>query len=336
MSIRKNILRRGLTAIASIVLTLAAASPSQAQYSDLDMGMSKTEHDSLLANYDNIFPILGRKTLEKGFRTPAPLGLNLNYFAGSQGIEISNLALAVNESEWVDVSNVILFEKTTSEIDNVNLRADLWVLPFLNVYGIYGLSWASTAVSIASPVAFTSKAEMSGNTYGTGFTAAGGLQGIWFAWDMNWTWSDLDILAEPVGTRITGLRVGKNYRWHDKSVAAWVGAMKVMLDSGTEGTVKLSEVMPEVPPEFSDRFDEWYDSLTPPQQAVIDRIRDSVEGDLGDTEVHYNLDKAPTEPWSMAVGGQIEFSRRWQFRSEFNFLNERTSILANVVCRFDI
>ena len=38
----------------------------------------------------------------------------------------------------------------------------------------------------------------------------------------------------------------------------------------------------------------------------------------------------------MAVGGQIEFSRKWQFRSEFNFLGDRTSILANVVYRVDI
>jgi hypothetical protein len=328
--------RCGLTAIAAFTLALAAAPPLQAQYSDLDLGMGAAERDSLLAGYHNIFPILGRKVLEKGVRLPAPLGLNLNYFAGDQGIAISNLAIAVNEGDWVDLSNVILFEGASSEIENLNLRADLWVLPFLSVYGIYGQSWAKTKVSIASPVAFTSEAQLEGSTYGTGFTAAGGLQGFWFAFDMNWTWSDLDLLADPVGTRIFGLRVGKNYRWLDKSVAAWVGAMKVNLESGTEGTVKLYEVMPDVPPELGDKFQEWYDGLTPPQQAVIDRIRASMDGELGDAEIHYNLEKAPTEPWSMAVGAQIEFSRRWQFRSELNFLGDRTSILANLVCRFDI
>ena len=178
MSVRMTVTRCSFVAIAALMLTVAVATPSQAQYSDPDLGMSIAERDSLLASYHNIFPILGRKTLERGIRTPAPLGLNLNYFAGTQGITISNLALAVNEGEWVDLSNVILFDDCLSEIENVNLRADLWVFPFLNIYGIYGLSQANTSVSIASPVAFTSSADLKGNTYGTGFTGAGGLQGF--------------------------------------------------------------------------------------------------------------------------------------------------------------
>ena len=130
--------------------------------------------------------------------------------------------------------------------------------------------------------------------------------------------------------------MGKNYRWRDKSVAAWVGAMKVDMDNGTQGTVRLADVFPEVPPELGDRFEAWYDGLTPPQQEVVDRIRDGLDGTAGDTEIHYRLDKAPTEPWTMAVGAQIEFSRQWQFRTEFNFLGDRTSILTNIVYRIDL
>ena len=328
--------RHVLAALAIALAFLAAVPPVQAQYSDLELGMSPAERDSLLAIYDNIFPIWGRKALEKGIRTPRPLGLNLNYFNVDQGIEISNLGLAVNDGDWVDMSNVIIFDKTTSTGENVNVRPDLWVLPFLNVYGLLGQTWATTSVAIASPVAFTTTAEMEGLTYGAGFTAAGGLQGWWFAYDTNWAWSDLDLLADPVRTRTLGIRAGKNYRWQDKSVALWFGAMKVELDSGTEGTVLLSDVLPDIPPQLGDRFEEWYAGLTPPQQSVVDGLIDEFGGTLGDTEVHYNLAKAPTEPWTMAIGGQIELSRAWQVRSEFNFLGDRTSILVNLVYRIDI
>ena len=181
-----------------------------------------------------------------------------------------------------------------SEIENVNLRADLWVLPvperLRHLWPVVGQHLGQHR--LARRLHLEGRHEREHLRHG--LHAAGGLQGFWFAYDTNWTWSDLDLLAEPVGTRIVGLRVGKNYRWHDKSVAAWVGAMKVDLESGTEGTVKLSEVMPEVPPELGDEFDEWYDSLTPPQQAVIDRIRGTMDGDIRDAEIHYNLDKAPT------------------------------------------
>ena len=171
---------------------LAAA----AQYSDLDLGLTPAMRDSLLKEYDNVFPILGRKALEHGVRLQAHLGINLNYFAASQGIAISNLGLAVNDGDWVDMSDVIKFDATTSDVENVNARVDLWVLPFLNLYGMGGYTWASTAVEISAPVAFTSRAEME-DLYG-GLTAAGGLQGFWFAFDTNWSWSDLDILEDPV------------------------------------------------------------------------------------------------------------------------------------------
>ncbi len=329
-------MRRIVIPGALALLVALASAPVSAQYSDLDLGLAPAERDSILQEYDNIFPILGRKALEHGVRLPAPLGINLNYFAATQGIEVSNLGLAVNDGAWVDLSDVIKFDTTTSDVENVNARIDLWVLPFLNVYGMGGYSWATTSVAISAPVAFTSRADMEGSLYGGGLTAAGGLQGFWFAFDTNWAWSDLDILEDLVKTRTLGLRVGKNYRWRDKSVAAWVGAMKVIMDTGTQGTVILADVLPGVPPELGDRFDEWYDGLTPPQQDVVDGIRDNLDGSLGDTEIHYQLDKAPTEPWTMCVGAQIELSRQWQFRTEFNFLGDRTSILTNLVYRIDL
>ncbi len=327
---------RHVAAAVTLLLSLGALSPAVAQYSDLDLGMTPAERDSLADLYDNIFPFFGRKVLEKGIRMPAPLGINLNYFAADQGIEISNLALAINDGDWVSMNDIIVFEETVSEAENVNIRVDLWVLPFFNVYGIYGHTWATTSVAASYPISFSTSVDMEGSTYGTGMTFAGGLQGFWFSFDTNWSWSDLDLLEDPVLTHATGLRVGKNYRWRDKSVALWIGAMKLELESGTEGTVKLSDVFPEVPPELGDGFEEWYDGLTPPQQAVVDQIRAGMDGDPGDTEISYQLDKQPTEPWTMAIGGQIEFSRRWQFRSELNFLGDRTSILCNLVYRIDI
>jgi len=319
--------------VTGAALVIAAASPALAQYSDYDFAMQQAERDSLAASYHNIFPILGHKAVERGIRIPAPLGLNVNYFTASQGIAISNLALAVNGGDFVSMNDIFKFDETQSDVENVNFRGDLWVLPFLNVYGLYGQSWATTSVSVSEPFQFTSRAEMQGSTYGGGFTAAGGMKGFWFSYDTNWTWSDLDVLDKPVRTRTMGIRVGKNYRWLDKSIAAWVGAMKVELESGTEGTVKLSDVLPGIPPERNEDFQNWYDSLTPAQQKIVDRL---FSGDAGDTEVSYRLDKAPTTPWTMAVGAQIELSRHWQFRTEFNFLGDRTSILANLVFRIDI
>lgn len=328
---KKRIIIFGILLVAIFVAPIRAQ-----QYSDLDMGMSTEERDELLRKYNNIFPIFGRKVLERGIRLPASFGINLNYFAASQKILISNIAIGVNDSELVDLSSVIIFEDVLSEVENVNARIDLWVLPFLNVYGIFGQSWATTTVNISAPFTFQSIAKLKGSSNGVGFTVAGGLQGFWFALDTNWTWSNLDLLEDAVRTRTFGLRVGKKFRWRDKSVSLWVGAMKMNLESGTEGTVTLSEVMPEIPPELGERYQEWYDGLTLKQKVIADGIKDAIDNaDLGSTQVHYVLDKRPLTPWTMNIGAQLEFSRNWQFRAEVNFLGSRTSILANLVYRFD-
>ncbi len=308
-----------------------------AQYSDLDLSLKEIEQDSLVKNYDNIFPFWGKDVLKKGIRLPAPLGININYFTATQNVLISNLALGINDRDFVNMDNIIKFDETIGVVDNWNARIDLWILPFLNVYGIGGYTKATTTVNLSAPIKFQSEAKMEGPTYGTGFIIAGGLQGFWISFDANWSWSDLDILEKPIGSNIIGLRIGKNYRWRDKSVALWVGAMKVNLESGTEGTVVLSDVLPETPPELGENFSVWYDGLSLKQKLTVDKIVAALEGNnLRATRINYQLDKAPETPWTMNIGGQIEFNRNWQFRAEFNFLGARTSLLANIVYRLDI
>ena len=40
------------------------------------------------------------------------------------------------------------FTETVATANGVNFRADAWVLPFLNLYGIYSRNEASTKVSL--------------------------------------------------------------------------------------------------------------------------------------------------------------------------------------------
>jgi hypothetical protein len=186
---------------------------------------------------------------------------------------------------------------------------------------------------LAKPIPFKSNAEMQGPTYGVGMTAAFGLMGFFVAIDNNWTWSDMDVLDEPTRTRLVGIRVGKNYRWKpEKSATFWIGAMRIEINTDTQGRVKLEDVLPPLNPSQSDALQEWYDSLGPAQRRLIDEINAAGRG----TEVSYELDKAPADPMSMAIGGQLELNRAWQVRVEFNVSDARKSLLANLVYRFDL
>jgi hypothetical protein len=316
-----------------ILLLLVLTGSASAQYSDLDLKTSSTDQDSTLADYDNIFPFMGRKAVENGYRLPAPLGLNLNWFVANQNMDISNIQLGVNDSELVDVSGFITFEDIIADIENVNIRPDLWLFPFMNVYGILGYSQGTTTVKLTKPVPFTSHAEMKGPTYGAGMTFAFGLMGYFLVVDNNWTWSDMDILDEPTRSRIYGIRLGKNHRWREgKSIALWAGAMKIDINSNTQGRIKLAEVLPPLNPDQSETVQDWYGGLGLAQKRFVDETVAAAS----DAEVSYLLDKAPSASLSMVVGGQIELSRLWQIRAEFNISEDRKSLLANLVYRIDI
>ena len=302
-----------------------------------DLALTPAQRDSLLKDYDNIFPIWGRKAIERGFDLPYPVGINLNFLYMNQDITIGNLGLSVNENPTQSV-DFIQFDKADSRISTVNSRLDLWLFPFLSVYGLVGRAASETKVKIKEPFEFESSAKFSGNYYGFGLTTAIGVYQNWLSFDINWAWTDLDKLNEPVRSRIFGIRYGRTIKISSKRKASlWIGTMNQKLLNTTTGTVLLSEVLP---PGLGDQLQDyqnsdWYQNLNPLDQVKVDRLMDKVLSDTGGNSVNYSLDKQPDRPWNILIGGQYEFNKNWQVRGEVGFL-KRFSVLLNANYRFNL
>jgi hypothetical protein len=306
-----------------------------------DLMLSQAERDSILKTYNNIFPILGRKAIERGFDLPKPLGLNLIGLWVDQNIAIGNLGLSTG-SNPVQPADFIGFGTNTSTVTTFNARADLWVFPFLNVYVIGGKAWANTTVEVVAPIAFTSSVDQTGTYVGTGLTGAMGIKQFFLSADVNWTWTKLEKLEKAVNGRIFGLRFGRNLKLDQhKRLALWVGAMKVSIASETVGSINLSEA---IPPETVDRIrdaletvedEDWYQDLGPVQKGIVDQIVDRLLSGGGDLQVNYSIDKSIADPWNMLVGASFDFNKRWTARSEAGFIG-RNSILVSLVYRLDL
>jgi hypothetical protein len=119
-----------------LLLSILIWNNTQAQQNP-DLVLSQAQRDSILKDYDNIFPIWGKKAIARGFDLPYPVGINLNYLYMNQDIAISNLGLGFNDTQMQAV-DFITFDKADSRISTVNTRLDLWVFPFLSVYGLIG------------------------------------------------------------------------------------------------------------------------------------------------------------------------------------------------------
>jgi len=316
--------RAPLFALAALAV-LATSTTSFAQAPDAG-------HDAI--EWDYTFPLLGDKVAERGIKLPLPFGLGLNYAYVDQPIDISRVAVGVNDGEMVDLSNLIEFDDVNSKVHALNLRADLWLLPFLNVYimGNYAIQ-AETQVSISQPFSFDVTATQPGVGGGFGGTLAGGAWGFFGTVDLNWTWNKMEKLDDPVGTQLLTPRVGKNLGTHlGVEWIFWVGAMRQRIESKTRGQIELNDLGADSEGGFHDDLVNWYDGLPPSRQAIVRGLVGRIEGSDNPT-IRYDLHKAVKYPWNMLVGTEVGLTPAWRLRAEFGFIH-RTQLVLGVNYRF--
>ncbi len=248
--------------------------------------------DSLKATeYPYVLPIMGAKAAAKGFNLPYSAGLGINYMWQQSDLIIDNIMVGFNEGPMYDLQDVIRIDEAIATASGINLRPDIWLFPFLNVYGILAKAKTSTEIGAGlwlpdtsnnwnEITTFSSKAEFEASAVGFGLTPTMGVAGGWIALDMNWTWTDVSALNKPVKTFIFGPRIGKTFRFKnpDRNIAFWAGGFRLNLSAETNGSLNLSDLfsMDEIQgkvdqglesvAETQIQVDTWWENLTPVEQ----------------------------------------------------------------------
>jgi hypothetical protein len=244
-----------------IVFTLAFISQTPGQvYSNKVVGQKNTSlTDSLkVSSYPYLLPIWGEKVTNMGFDLPYSAGLGINYIWTKSDIIIEDLMVGFNNGPMYDLDEIIRFKESTATASGLNFRPDIWIFPFLNVYGL--ISKANTSTSINAGVwlpdtsnvwkevaAFSTTADFEATGLGFGMTPTVGVAGGFLALDMNVTWQDISALDKPVFTFVFGPRFGKSFKFknHPQSnLAVWAGGFRLHMKSGTSGSLPLSELFP--------------------------------------------------------------------------------------------
>ena len=334
-----------------LLLCFVGTEIANAQYASTKI---KSKHevytDSLKqVEYNYTFPILGQGAYKKGFDIPYPVGLMANYMWMEQNLVFDNMQLGL-KTDNLDIPltpvEFIEFGENSNTSYAYNVRPDLWVLPFLNVYGIFGGGQSHTEVNLTAPVSLLSIVDQGLRTAGVGIMGAGGIGPIWFSVDANWTWSKPELLDKAVQVNVLGIRFGHTFKFKNKpeaNIALWAGAMRMEMSSDTKGEIKLIDALP---PETWERKDEivtnyydWYDNVaTIPQKKVADQILtpivERIDQADGNSIIRYGMDKQVKEKWNGTVGGQYQLNKRWMFRSEAGLIGNRKSFLISVNYRF--
>jgi hypothetical protein len=228
-------------------------------YSDKVVGKKNAAlKDSLKVQpYPYILPIWGEKVAKMGYKLPYSAGLGINYFTQQSDLVINQLFVGFNNGPQYNLDEIVRFDGATATASTVNIRPDIWLLPFLNVYAILAKGKTSTAINAGIYVpdfnnnwtkitAFSTKANFDATSFGLGLTPTIGIGGGFMALDMNMTWTDISALDKPVFTFVFGPRIGKSFQLKkpEQTIAFWVGGFRVGLSSSTSGSIKLGEVIP--------------------------------------------------------------------------------------------
>lgn len=289
---------------------------------------------------DSYFPIWGDEARARGYSIPLPYGVNLSYMNIRQDIMVDSITFSGLKlgnhpipSDMFAIDAGHTREKSKTE----NLRLDMWVFPFLNVYGLVGHTRGSSVsqVSVDSDpsqfrgldrviagavhqlyqsgklqnIDFT--LDFKGTTWGTGFTLAGGY-GNWFGLvDTNYTRTDFDILDGSISAVTVSPRVGYRFIFQGidgpSHLSLWVGSMYQDVQQEFKGDLADLHMPPEL-------------------QPLIAAVNKDGEG-------KFDVKQKLTSPWNMLIGAQYEVTKNFNVLTEFGF-NERNSFFVSGEYRF--
>lgn len=272
---------------------------------------NKTESDTI-SEYNNLLPFMGKKVHALGFDLPYAGGLSINYLNQEADLVINNVNVGFNNGTMYDVDQLIRFNTTVAHTQGVNIRPDIWVLPFLNIYGIFAVSKTSTEVDVSIFIPrvngveelfrIKTQPEFNAVTTGFGFTPTAGIWGAWMAFDMNFTWTDNDALDKPVYAFVFDPRIGKTFTFRnpEQNISLWVGGFRLAISNDTNGSLFVNEIFDT---------EEWGSNVEIGKVKVTDaQIElDSWWGDLTQIEQRnpINIAKYQTNNKKLEIAGNV-------------------------------
>ena len=266
-----------------IALLLHPAAAQAQLFSNKEVGQRNQQlADSLKSTeYPYVMPIWGAKATQAGYNLPYPAGLSVQYFGSKSDLLINNLMVGFNNGPMYELDGVVRFDKARATASAITARPDVWLFPFLNIYGILGSAMASTDIGFGvwipdstgvsqEVLSAGTIVEFATTTFGFGFTPTIGVGGGFLALDMNVAWTDVPQLSQPARSFVFGPRFGKLFKLKkpESSIAVWVGGFRVQMASKTEGSLTLSDVFPEGGSEVGQKIDQGIARVGEAQQQV--------------------------------------------------------------------
>ena len=218
---------------------------------------------------------------KRGYQLPLPIGIS-TVVTGlfDRKINVTDVRAGVNGSTPTSVSQVLNFG-STSNVVNVNLKLDAWILPFLNVYILAGYvhNETTTRATITLPrpgplpgnLAVTTNftTTLDGFVGGGGMTLAGGYENLFLVVDANYSQTDIGF-DDRFKALIATVRTGYRGQLGSLPLQIWIG-------EGYWNITNTAKFHTNVP---------------------------------GVGQINFEADQGPDHPWMTDFGTNVSFSKQ--------------------------
>ena len=345
-------------------------------YAQSGIQLLKSDTTTVKKVYPYVLPFWGQAVTDRNIDLQLPFGLNVNYVYNQMNLELTYFSLNFYNGQNLDEiinPETLNFTKTIATAQGVNLRADAWILPFLNLYGIYSRGRGSTEVAFqpqkvendlgpngnlmeittlekpidVDPVYFTS------NTLGIGATAVYGWDDYFISLDGNLTWSTSDLLEETIVFFVGSARVGRRITFRNgMKLAVYIGAMYRNFvnrenNTGSLAAPELDEAMIKAVDGFltiNQRQIDFWESMpdgTPGKDEKLaelnarnDKLENAKDRIKNSNAINYSIRKEIINCWSTQVGFNFEFSEHWMYRGELGYREGQKFFMTGLQYRF--
>ncbi|PWJ42098.1 hypothetical protein [Sediminitomix flava] len=310
-----------------------------------------------LKEYPYSLPIWGQKAHKKGIKMPLPIGFSVNYVSSTMGMGISDLTIDLNPIEYkkdrhgeykldengnkipksylgqnmsqemidglVDdhIIGALNEEVTLATANGWNYRMDIYLLPFLNVYGMIADVKGTTSVGLGPDM---TTVDFDALAYGGGVSLMYGIKGWFTTVDMNYSVSSTDLIDELVPVSTYSMRIGKKFEINNgkQGFAIYLGAMNrnFMNDKASPGTIDLKELLTNIE--------------DPEEPKLPDAIRNQIISTLENTRVNYSIKKELLQTWTVQCGFSFEFNDHFALRGEYGIAENNKFLMTGLNYRF--
>jgi hypothetical protein len=175
------------------------------------------------------------KALAGDAALPLPYGLTVTLHKQDQDYRLKSLDVNIPLLDAALLGNL----SVKNETGEANLKLDVWLLPFLNVFGLVGRIDGETEVAVP-PVIADLTIDYEGIVYGAGLTVAGGIGRYFASFTALYTDTSLRESDSAVTAWVLSPRVGRTFTTRrDRALTCWLGAMYQRADERHAGTIEL-------------------------------------------------------------------------------------------------